>query len=94
LPDLSADYPLTSEQIQQYREWGHVLLPSLVTQPEIDVYRPHILAAVHQHQDHNLSTEQLMNAKRENWIYIDNLWSLDAIVGRFIRKIGLKTPSF
>ena len=84
LPDLSEDYPLTKEQVQQYRERGHVLLPNLISQTEIDAYRPHIVKAVERYRDHNLSTEQLMQAERDNWIYIDNLWSLDAITGRFI----------
>jgi hypothetical protein len=84
LPDLSEDYPLTQQQIQEYRDRGHVLLPNLISQAEIDAYRPHILEAVERHQDHNLSTEQLMQARRDNWIYIDNLWSLDRVTGRLI----------
>ncbi|WP_287250920.1 phytanoyl-CoA dioxygenase family protein [Moorena sp. SIO4E2] len=84
LPDLSDDYPLSTEQVQQYRERGHVLLPNLISQAEIDAYRPHIVEAVEEHQDHNLLTEKLMNAERNKWIYIDNLWKLDAVTGRFI----------
>ena len=84
LPNLSEAYPLTQEQIQEYQDRGHLLLPNIVSQAEIDAYRPHIVEAVERHRDHNLLTEQLMQARRDNWIYIDNLWSLDAITGRFI----------
>lgn len=84
LPGLWEDYPLTSEQIQEYQERGHVLIPNLISQAEIDAYRPYILEAVERYKDHNLSTERLMQAKRDKWIYIDNLWSLDEATGRFI----------
>ena len=84
LPDLSEDYPLTSEQIQEYRERGHVLLPNLLSQAEIDAYRPHFVEAVERLRDYNPVKEKLVPGRQDNWIYIDNLWSLDAIAGRFI----------
>lgn len=83
LPDPSQDYPLTSEQIQEYRERGHILLPNLVSQAELEAYRPHIEAVVEAHKGHNLSTEQLISPA-SGWIYLENLWSLDAVCKRFI----------
>lgn len=80
LPDLSEDYPLTSEQIQEYRERGHVLLPNLLSQAELDAYRPHILQAVEREQNRH---SPVAIRKPTNWIFVDNLWRIDTIVSCF-----------
>jgi hypothetical protein len=44
LPDLSNDYPLTSEQIEAFRRDGFALLPGVCSLAEIAAYRPVIQA--------------------------------------------------
>jgi ectoine hydroxylase-related dioxygenase (phytanoyl-CoA dioxygenase family) len=40
LPELADHYPLSDEKIASFREHGHVLLPSVLSQDEVDAYRP------------------------------------------------------
>jgi ectoine hydroxylase-related dioxygenase (phytanoyl-CoA dioxygenase family) len=84
LPDLGATYSPNETQIQQFRERGHVFLPKVIQKEEIDAYRPHILAAMEQHQMQNHAIEKLVQGNRENWIYINNIWTLDAIAKQFV----------
>ncbi|NEQ07041.1 MAG: phytanoyl-CoA dioxygenase family protein [Moorea sp. SIO4E2] len=84
LPDLSTTYSLTQEQIQQFRESGHVFLPNVIKRKEIDAYRPQILAAIQQHQQENHAIEKLVQGNQENWIYINNIWTLNPKVRRLI----------
>ena len=81
LPDLTEDYLLTPEQIKEYRERGHVLLPNLVSQAELDAYRPHILEAVKREQNNQSS---IVIRPPFNWIFIDSLWTMDTVASRFI----------
>ena len=83
-PDLAPTYSPTQEQLQQFREQGHVFLPGVIQQAEIDAYRPPILAAMEQHQQQNHAIEKLVQGKKENWIYINNIWTLDEIVKQFV----------
>ncbi|BAZ48789.1 putative phytanoyl-CoA dioxygenase [Nostoc sp. NIES-4103] len=84
LPELSSEYPVTSENIRQFQEQGHILLRGVVSQVEIDAYRPNILKAMQRNLEENHAIEKLVKGNQENWIYINNLWSLDEITRRFI----------
>ena len=84
LPNLSANYPLNARQIIQFREQGHVCLRGVITQAEIDAYRPYILDAIKQHQEQKHAIEKLVQGNRENWVYINNLWELNETARRFI----------
>lgn len=84
LPSLSTNFPLNAEQIQQFREHGHICLKGVVTQVEMDAYRPHILDAMKQHQEQNHEIEKLVQGNQRNWIYINNLWELNETARRFI----------
>ena len=84
LPNLSANYPLNVRQIKQFREQGHVCLRGVITQAEIDAYRPYILDAIKQHQEQKHAIEKLVQGNRENWVYINNLWELNETARRFI----------
>ena len=39
LPDLSSEYPLSDEQIQSFRENGHIYLPQVCSPEEVEAYR-------------------------------------------------------
>lgn len=84
LPELSSQYPVSSENIQQFHELGHICLPGVVSQTEIDAYRPYILEAIENNLKQNHAIEKLVKGNQENWIYIDNLWCLDDAVRQFI----------
>jgi ectoine hydroxylase-related dioxygenase (phytanoyl-CoA dioxygenase family) len=84
LPELSSEYPVSTEQIQKVQEQGHILLRGVVSQAEIDAYRPYILKAIEGNLEENHAIEKLVKGNQENWIYIDNLWRLDAVARRFI----------
>lgn len=84
LPSLSSEYPILPEQVRQFQQQGHILLRGLVSQAEIDVYRPYILKAIASNLEEDHAIEKLVQGSQENWIYIDNLWRLDDIARRFI----------
>ena len=84
LPKLSSNYPVSSENIQEFEKQGHIFLPGVVSQAEIDAYRPYILKAMQRNIQENHAIEKLVQGSQENWIYINNLWSLDHIARRFI----------
>ncbi|HEY9668369.1 MAG TPA: phytanoyl-CoA dioxygenase family protein [Coleofasciculaceae cyanobacterium] len=84
LPDLYATYSPTEEQIQEFRERGHIFLSNVIQQEEIDAYRPKILAVMEQHQKQDHAVEKLVQGNQENWIYINNIWALDAITKQFV----------
>jgi ectoine hydroxylase-related dioxygenase (phytanoyl-CoA dioxygenase family) len=46
LPDLTSDYPLSQDQIDEYRRTGHVLLRAVCTTEEVAAYHAVITAAV------------------------------------------------
>src|SRR5579859_2546750 len=39
LPDLSSEYPISNEQIAQYRRDGHIFLPGVCTPEEVAAHR-------------------------------------------------------
>lgn len=84
LPEISSKYSVSTQQIQKFQEQGHILLRNVVSQEEINVYRPHILKAIERNQEETHAIEKLIKGNQENWIYIDNLWRLDVIARRFI----------
>lgn len=84
LPDLSATYSPAEEQIQHFRELGHVFLPAVIERQEIEAYRPHILAAMERHRQQTHVIEQLVQGNQNNWVYINNLWALNEDAKRFI----------
>ncbi len=46
LPHLSADYPVSGEQHDQYQSDGHIFLKSVASQEEVEAYRPLITGVV------------------------------------------------
>jgi ectoine hydroxylase-related dioxygenase (phytanoyl-CoA dioxygenase family) len=49
MPPLDADYPLTQEQIDAFRENGFVYLPNVCSQEEVAFYRQAIVRATYAH---------------------------------------------
>jgi ectoine hydroxylase-related dioxygenase (phytanoyl-CoA dioxygenase family) len=87
--DLSSDYPLTADQIGEYRDRGHVLLRGVASPAEVAAYEPIISAAADRY-----NTETRPLAERDTYgkafLQIMNLWRRDEEVRRFTlaRRFG------
>src|SRR2546423_15556381 len=49
LPDLSREYPISEDQIAQYRRDGHIFLPGVCTPEEIAAHRKVFQDVVHKY---------------------------------------------
>ncbi len=89
LPDLSREYPLPPDKIEELRRDGHVFLPGVCTPEEIVAFRPVINAAADR-----FNTETRPMAERDTYakafLQIMNLWARDEAVRQFTlaRRFG------
>lgn len=83
LPDLNEEYPLTQEQIDSYRENGHVLLRGVASPEEIAAYRPRFAEAVER-----FNTEHRPMDERDTYgkafLQVMNLWTQEEAIRRFV----------
>jgi len=83
LPDLSHEYPLSADAIQQYQQNGHILLCAVASPAEIATYRSVIKDAALQY-----NTEKRALQERDTYgkafLQIMNLWERDEAVKRFV----------
>jgi ectoine hydroxylase-related dioxygenase (phytanoyl-CoA dioxygenase family) len=79
---LKRGYELTQDQVSDFRANGHVLLPAVVSQEDIDYYRPAINDAVKR-----LNEEKRKMAERDTYgkafLQTMNLWRQDKTVRAF-----------
>ena len=73
LPDLSSDYALTTQQITDYREQGHILLRGVCSAEEVAAYRPILTGTVQSHS-HHLPPLEERDTYGKAFIQIGNLW--------------------
>jgi ectoine hydroxylase-related dioxygenase (phytanoyl-CoA dioxygenase family) len=82
LPDLSSDYPLTSDHISEFRNSGVTCVRGLASAEEIAAYRPAINKAVS-----DLNTEKRSLKDRDTYgmafLQTSNLWVSDEVVKKF-----------
>ena len=82
LPTLKEKYSLSEKQIESFRKKGHVLLPSVATDEEINIYRPLINKAAY-----TFNTERRKLEDRDTYgkafLQITNLWEVDDSVRKF-----------
>ena len=83
LPDLASPYPLTPEQICEYREKGHTCLRGLASADEVAAYRPWIEAAA---RAHGLETRALADRDTygQAFLQVINLWLQSQAVQAFV----------
>ena len=86
LPDLSKPYDLSDEQIQYYRENGHVMLPGVACQAEMDIYRPVIRDAVKRFEPENVEgiKAELSSFSEAGFISVLNLRNRDEACRRYV----------
>ena len=83
LPSLDSDYPLTADQIAQYRRDGHILLRGVASPAEAAAHEPFLTAAVNR-----FNTETRPLAERDTYskafLQVMNLWDRDAAVRPYV----------
>lgn len=83
LPDLQAEYPLTRQQIEEYRQNGHIALRGVASEDEVAAYRIAINDMV---KSLNKQTKPLheRDTYGKAFIQITNLWTRSEAVRRFV----------
>ncbi|MEP6595850.1 MAG: phytanoyl-CoA dioxygenase family protein [Ginsengibacter sp.] len=82
LPSLEETYSLTDEQVESFRNKGHVLLRSVAKPGEINAYRPIINKAAYRY---NTESRKLQDRDTygKAFLQITNLWEVDDDVKKF-----------
>jgi ectoine hydroxylase-related dioxygenase (phytanoyl-CoA dioxygenase family) len=83
LPDLSAPYPISDVQREQFRRDGHVLIKGLASPEEVAAYKTHITRAVDQLAA-TLRPMEERDTYGKAFIQAMNLWKNDEAVKRFV----------
>jgi ectoine hydroxylase-related dioxygenase (phytanoyl-CoA dioxygenase family) len=82
LPSISETYMLSPDQLASFRANGHILLPSVASADEIEVYRPVINRAAYQFNTEHRKLEE-RDTYGKAFLQITNLWEVDDAVKRF-----------
>jgi ectoine hydroxylase-related dioxygenase (phytanoyl-CoA dioxygenase family) len=80
--ELSTNYDLKPEQIEDLRRDGHVLLREMCSPEEIVIYREAITEAARRHNTETRSLEE-RDTYGKAFLQIMNLWALDEAVKKF-----------
>lgn len=83
LPELSSEYSLTQDQIQQFQEKGHIKLEQVASPEEIAIYRPIIGEKVKELNYHDKPVEE-RDTYGKAFIQISNIWEKSEEVQRFV----------
>jgi ectoine hydroxylase-related dioxygenase (phytanoyl-CoA dioxygenase family) len=83
LPELSSDYTLSQEQIQQFQEKGHIKLSQVATADEVAIYRSIIGEKV---KELNYQKKPLheRDTYGKAFIQVSNIWEKSEEVRRFV----------
>ncbi len=82
LPDLSGEYALRPEQIESFRENGHVLLRKVASPAEIAVYRDVLNTAAYRYNEETRPMEE-RDTYGKAFMQVMNLWQKEEAVRRF-----------
>lgn len=83
LPDLQTEYALTREQIEGYRQNGHVVLRNVAAANEIEAYEPVISEWVRKLNNQNKPLEE-RDTYGKAFIQVTNIWQHSEAVSRFV----------
>jgi ectoine hydroxylase-related dioxygenase (phytanoyl-CoA dioxygenase family) len=86
LPPLEEKYELSAETIEAFRRDGHVKLRGVMTPEEVAAYRPHLKRVVESHSADTHSMERKVAGSGKNWMFVNNLWTMDDVTRRFIQN--------
>ena len=82
LPSLDSGYAVSADQKASYQSDGHVLLRNVVSQEEMDAYRPLILDAADRYNTEKRKMED-RDTYGKAFLQIMNLWEVDEAVRKF-----------
>ena len=83
LPDLSSDYEVPADRIDEFAREGHTVLRAVCTSDEIAAYRPVIEAATRKHTTETRPIEA-RDTYSKAFLQVTNLWVHDEGVRRFV----------
>lgn len=83
LPDLEEPYSLTAEQIERYREDGHILLRGVASREEVSSYRP-ILQQVVEEMSRKKDSQGRIEDYTSLFIQVTNVWRKSEALKRFV----------
>ncbi|MPR32351.1 phytanoyl-CoA dioxygenase family protein [Salmonirosea aquatica] len=82
LPSLDSRYPVSESQKASYQSNGHVLLRNIVSEAEMEAYRPVILDAADRYNTEKRKMEE-RDTYGKAFLQIMNLWEVDEAVRKF-----------
>ncbi len=83
LPDLSSDYPLAPEKIDNYRRDGHVKLERIATKEEVSAYRPLLADALMRYNPETRPFEQ-RDTYGKAFLKTENLFERNEACRKFV----------
>lgn len=83
-PLLDGTFAIAPETIASFRKDGHVLLRNVLAPEEIAAYRPALKEAVARSNDDQHAMEQKVAGNGKNWMFVNNLWTLDPVARLFV----------
>ncbi len=83
-PTLEEEKPLTPDQIDHFRQQGHVRVSGALSQAEANIYRPALLQAVHRLDRERQEMEQTVGGQSRGWMFVDNVWRHDPAAETFV----------
>lgn len=84
MPALDGKHDINPDHIERFRQNGHLKLDAVLTSNEIDTYRPILKDIVQIFKDEQHSMEQRVAGAGKNWMFVNNLWTLDPVARKFI----------
>src|SRR6266550_1729047 len=89
MPDLSSEYKVTPEQIEQYRREGHLILRGVMSPEDVAAYRDAIVDTVRKHNPETRPMEE-RDTYGKAFLQTMNLWEVDEAVRRYVlaRRFG------
>lgn len=84
LPTLDSHYAIAPQAVADFRRDGHLKLTGVFDRDEIAAFRPALKDAVARCNADNHSMEQKVAGNGKNWMFVNNLWTLDPMARLFV----------
>ena len=84
LPSLDGRYEIDDDDRADFRRDGHLKLSNVFSRDEIAAYRPALKQAVMRSNSDHHSMEQKVAGNGKNWMFVNNLWTLDPAARLFV----------
>jgi hypothetical protein len=87
---LDATYRVPEHACASFARDGHLKLTGVLGAEELAAYREPIRRAVFESKEENHAMEQKVAGASKQWLFVNNLWTLDALARRFVlsRRFG------